>query len=97
MPIEIRTVSDDSGRWWYVVIACYFCGNEIEDVEEGVTVWLPRTPSVRDFAYRVDYAHDACEDRLLAKLPNRNPSDVRMLKEQTSAPLGEFLDMLRER
>ncbi len=91
MPIEMRVNTDGVVS---VVIACTHCGEAIEDVEEGVAVWLvPGGAEGPDKRY-IDYSHGDCEDRFLR---SSVPAQVAtMNKTKVNIPLATFLDLMHE-
>src|SRR5215211_9191681 len=92
MPIELRFDNTGMGR---VVVACFFCGEDIADPGEGLAVWMlgGEPDPVEGTTFRVEYAHCGCEERFQEGLPG--PKDRDVLKK-INLPLEELFDSLSQ-
>jgi hypothetical protein len=89
--IEVRLDATGLGT---LVVACVHCSEDIADPADGVAVWtLGGEPApVEGTVFRIDYAHNMCEERFQEGLPR---PESRELAKKLNLPMAELFDMLR--
>ncbi len=88
MPIGVR-FKQHGGRWLgTIIIACHYCAKDIENVAEGVTVWLAEPSDASEQYITIDYAHNVCEERFLL---SSGSAESALVAKKANIPLDKFL------